>query len=78
MLQNCHAGGANLRRNVAVLVDYRGICGRVQNRLRRSHLMLGQLPVKDGEGGEAEEDVYNVGGQIHALLPVISQHPGQS
>lgn len=29
------------------------------------------------ETGEAEEDVDNVGGQLCALLPVFSEHPGQ-
>ena len=40
--------------------------------------MLGQLSVEDGEGGETEEDIDDVGGEIDALLPVVSQNPGQS
>ncbi len=30
--------------------------------------------MEDGEGGEAEEDVDNVGGELYALLPVLLQH----
>lgn len=29
------------------------------------------------EGGEAEEDIHDIGGEVNAFLPVIPQHPTQ-
>lgn len=33
--------------------------------------------MKVGEGGETEEGVDNVSGQVNALLPVLPQYTGQ-
>ena len=39
--------------------------------------MSGEHSMEIGEGGEAEEDVHDVCGEVNAFLPVISQNTTQ-
>lgn len=50
---------------------------KCSHRHSQSDLVMYEYPMEIREGGETEEDVDDIGGELDALLPVISQNSCQ-